>query len=130
MARIKRGMMALKRRHKVLKAVKGFRGARGTSYKAANEALLHSLLYSFRDRRNRKRDFRALWITRINAAARQEGMTYSRLVSGLKKEGVTINRKVLADLAVNDQTAFLRLLALARKHFPDGNVVAGRASGE
>ena len=118
MSRVKRGMMSLKKRHKVLKAVKGFRGARGRNYKAANEALLHSLIYAFRDRRVRKRDFRSLWITRINAAARQEGLTYSRLVSGLKKEGVNINRKVLADLAINDAGAFSKLLALAKKHVP------------
>jgi large subunit ribosomal protein L20 len=118
MARVKRGMMSLKKRRKVLKAVKGFRGARGRNYKAANEALLHSLIYAFRDRRVRKRDFRALWITRINAAARQEGLSYSRLMSGLKKEGLAINRKVLADLAINDQAAFSQLLAIAKKHQP------------
>jgi large subunit ribosomal protein L20 len=118
MARVKRGMMSLKKRRKVLKAVKGFRGARGRTYKAANEALLHSLIYAFRDRRVRKRDFRALWITRINAAARQEGLSYSRLMSGLKKEGLAINRKVLADLAINDQAAFSQLLAIAKKHQP------------
>ena len=118
MARVKRGMMSLKKRRKVLKAVKGFRGARGRNYKAANEALLHSLIYAFRDRRVRKRDFRALWITRINAAARQEGLSYSRLMSGLKKEGLAINRKVLADLALNDQAAFSQLLAIAKKHQP------------
>jgi len=118
MARVKRGMMSLKKRRKVLKAVKGFRGARGRNYKAANEALLHSLIYAFRDRRARKRDFRALWITRINAAARQEGLTYSRLMNGLKKEGLAINRKVLADLAINDQAAFSQLLAIAKKHQP------------
>ena len=118
MARVKRGMMSLNKRRKVLKAAKGFRGARGRSYKAANEALIHSLLYAFRDRRNRKRDFRALWIARINAAARQEGVSYSRLMSALKKEGLAINRKVLADHAVNDQPAFARLLEIARKHEP------------
>lgn len=118
MARVKRGMMSLKKRRKVLKAVKGFRGARGRNYKAANEALLHSLIYAFRDRRARKRDFRALWITRINAAARQEGLSYSRLMNGLKKEGLAINRKVLADLAINDQKAFEKLLAIAKKHQP------------
>ena len=118
MARVKRGMMSLKKRRKVLKAVKGFRGARGRNYKAANEALLHSLIYAFRDRRARKRDFRSLWITRINAAARQEGLSYSRLMSGLKKEGLAINRKVLADLALNDQAAFAQLLAIAKKHTP------------
>lgn len=120
MARVKRGMMSLKKRHKVLKAVKGFRGARGRNYKAANEALLHSLTYAFRDRRVRKRDFRALWITRINAAARSEGMSYSRLMSGLKKEGLTVNRKILADLAMNDAAAFAKLLDIAKKHLPAG----------
>jgi len=118
MARVKRGMSSLKKRRKILKAVKGFRGARGRTYKAANEALLHSLIYAFRDRRVRKRDFRALWITRINAAARQEGLSYSRLMDGLKKEGLAINRKVLADLALNDQAAFAQLLAIAKKHQP------------
>jgi len=120
MARVKRGMMSLKKRRKVLKAVKGFRGARGTNYKAANEALLHSLIYAFRDRRNRKRDFRALWITRINAAARTSGLNYSRLMSGLRKEGLNLNRKMLAELAINDQAAFDRLLEIAKKHLPAG----------
>jgi large subunit ribosomal protein L20 len=118
MARVKRGMMSLKKRRKVLKSVKGFRGARGRNYKAANEALLHSLTYAFRDRRVRKRDFRALWIARINAAARREGVTYSRLMSGLKKAGLPVNRKVLADLAINDQAAFAKLLAVAKEHAP------------
>jgi large subunit ribosomal protein L20 len=118
MARVKRGVIALKKRNKVLKAVKGFRGARGRTYRAANEALLHSLTYAFRDRRRRKRDFRALWITRINAAARAEGLTYSRLVSGLKKEGLALNRKMLADLAMNDEAGFAKLLEIAKKHLP------------
>lgn len=118
MARVKRGVIGIKKRRKILKAVKGFRGARGRNYKAANEALLHSLIYAFRDRRRRKRDFRALWIARINAAARSEGLSYSRLMSGLKKEGLKVNRKILADLAMNDQGAFSRLLEIARKHLP------------
>jgi large subunit ribosomal protein L20 len=121
MARIKRGIMSLKKRRKVLKAAKGFRGARGRTYKAANEALLHSMVYAFRDRRRRKRDFRSLWITRINAAARSEGLTYSRLMSGLKKEGLNVNRKILAELAVNDQSAFSHLLEIAKKHLPAGS---------
>jgi len=120
MSRVKRGVIALKKRNKVLKAVKGFRGARGRTYRAANEALLHSLIYAFRDRRRRKRDFRALWITRINAAARAEGLTYSRLVSGLKKEGLSLNRKMLADLAMNDEAGFAKLLEIAKKHLPAG----------
>jgi len=118
MSRVKRGVIALKKRNKVIKAVKGFRGARGRTYRAANEALLHSLIYAFRDRRRRKRDFRALWITRINAAARAEGLTYSRLVSGLKKEGLTLNRKMLAELAMNDEAGFAKLLEIAKKHLP------------
>jgi large subunit ribosomal protein L20 len=115
MARVKRGMMSLKKRRKVLKAVKGFRGARGRNYKAANEALLHSLIYAFRDRRVRKRDFRSLWISRINAAVRREGLSYSVFMHGLKKSGVSLNRKALADLAVSDQKAFGTLLDLARQ---------------
>jgi len=118
MSRVKRAVIALKKRNKVIKAVKGFRGARGRTYRAANEALLHSLIYAFRDRRRRKRDFRALWITRINAAARAEGLTYSRLVSGLKKEGLTLNRKMLAELAMNDEAGFAKLLEIAKKHLP------------
>ncbi|MDP9024342.1 MAG: 50S ribosomal protein L20, partial [Candidatus Eremiobacteraeota bacterium] len=98
MARIKRGVGKAKHRRKVMKLVKGFRAARSRNYRVANEALLHSLSYAFRDRRVRKRDFRSLWISRINAAARAEGMSYSRLMDGLRKSGITLNRKALADL--------------------------------
>jgi large subunit ribosomal protein L20 len=114
MARIKRGISKIKHRRKLLKRVKGFRAARRRNYRVANEALLHSLAYAFRDRRTRKRNFRVLWITRINAAARREGLTYSRLIAGLKKGGVTLNRKALADLAVSDHAAFDSLLAVAK----------------
>jgi large subunit ribosomal protein L20 len=114
MARIKRAVSGLKHRRRVMKLVKGFRAARRRNYRVANEALLHSLAYAFRDRRVRKRDFRALWIARINAAARAEGMTYSRLIAGLKKGGVAVNRKTLAELAVHDRAAFGRLLTLAK----------------
>ena len=114
MARIKRGVHGLKHRRKVMKLVKGFRAARRRNYRVANEALLHSLAYSYRDRRVRKRDFRSLWIARINAAARAEGLTYSRLIAGLKKSGVVVNRKALADLAVHDQAAFAKLLETAK----------------
>ena len=114
MARIKRGLNKIKHRRKVMKAVKGFRASRGRNYRMANEALLHSLHYAYRDRRVRKRDFRALWIARINAAARREGLTYSRLIAGLKKSGVVVNRKALADLAVHDQAAFAQLLKTAK----------------
>jgi large subunit ribosomal protein L20 len=115
MARIKRGVHGLKHRRKVMKLVKGFRAARRRNYRVANEALLHSLSYAYRDRRVRKRDFRSLWIARINAAARAEGLTYSRLIAGLKKSGVVVNRKALADLAVHDNAAFAQLLATAKK---------------
>ncbi len=114
MARIKRGVQKIKHRRKVMKLVKGFRAARSRNYRVANEALLHSLSYAFRDRRVRKRDFRSLWISRINAAARREGLSYSRLIDGLKKSGVTLNRKALADLAVSDRAAFDSLLAVAK----------------
>ena len=114
MARIKRGVHGIKHRRKVMKLVKGFRAARRRNYRVANEALLHSLAYSYRDRRVRKRDFRSLWIARINAAARAEGLSYSRLIAGLKKSGVVVNRKALADLAVHDQAAFAKLLETAK----------------
>jgi large subunit ribosomal protein L20 len=114
MARIKRGVHKAKNRRKVMKLVKGFRAARRRNYRLANEALLHSLSYAYRDRRVRKRDFRSLWIARINAAARREGLSYSRLIDGLKKSGVTLNRKALADLAVSDRAAFDSLLAVAK----------------
>jgi large subunit ribosomal protein L20 len=114
MARIKRGLNKIKHRRKVMKLVKGFRAARRRNYRVANEALLHSLSYAYRDRRVRKRDFRSLWISRINAAVRREGLSYSRFIDGLKKSGVTLNRKALADLAVRDQAAFDSLLAVAK----------------
>lgn len=115
MARVKRGVSGLKHRRKVMKLVKGFRAARRRNYRVANEALLKSMAYAFRDRRVRKRDFRSLWISRINAAARREGLSYSVFMHGLKKSGVTLNRKALADLAVTDQKTFGVLLNLAKK---------------
>ncbi len=115
MARIKRGVGGTKHRRRVMKLVKGFRAARRRNYRVANEALLKSLAYAFRDRRVRKRDFRSLWISRINAAARREGLSYSLLMHGLKKSGVTLNRKALADLAVTDAKAFGSLLDLAKQ---------------
>ena len=116
MSRVKRGMMSLKKRHKVLKAVKGFRGARGRNYKAANEALLHSLIYAFRDRRVRKREFRRLWIVRINAACRMRGMRYSQLVAGLQRAQVILDRKSLADIAIHDPDTFTKIVDLAKQH--------------
>ncbi len=115
MARVKRGLHGLKHRRKVMKLVKGFRAARRRNYRVANEALLHSLAYAYRDRRVRKRDFRSLWISRINAAARKEGITYSVFMSGLKKSGVTLNRKALAELAISDAAAFRSLLQTAKQ---------------
>ena len=115
MARIKRGLHGLKHRRKVMKLVKGFRAARRRNYRVANEALLHSLAYAYRDRRVRKRDFRALWISRINAAVRKEGLTYSVFISGLKKSGITLNRKALAELAISDAAAFSSLLQTAKQ---------------
>jgi large subunit ribosomal protein L20 len=114
MARIKRGVSGLKHRRKVMKLVKGFRAARRRNYRVANEALLKSLAYAFRDRRVRKRDFRSLWISRINAAVRREGMTYSVFINGLKKSGVTLNRKALSELAIHDSAAFSSLLKMAK----------------
>src|ERR1700730_5433898 len=114
MARIKRGVHGIKHRRKVMKLVKGFRAARRRNYRVANEALLKSLAYAFRDRRVRKRDFRSLWISRINAAVRREGISYSIFMHGLKKSGVNLNRKALAELAINDSKAFGSLLNIAK----------------
>jgi large subunit ribosomal protein L20 len=115
MARIKRGVAGLNKRRKIMKLAKGFRAARRRNYRVANEALLKSLAYAFRDRRVRKRDFRSLWISRINAAVRREGLSYSVFMHGLKKSGVTLNRKALAELAIKDAKAFGSLLSLAKQ---------------
>lgn len=114
MPRVKRGVAAHKRHKKVLKATKGQSGARGRLYKRSNEAMLKSLAYAYRDRRNRKRDMRRLWITRINAASREHGMPYSHFVRGLQAAGVDLNRKMLADMAVTDPKAFSDLVDVAR----------------
>ena len=104
-----------KRKKKVLKQAKGYFGRKHSSYRLANEQLMRSGAYAYRDRRTRKRDFRRLWITRINAAARQEGMSYSQLIHGLDRAGVDVNRKMLADIAVNDPDGFRRFVELARE---------------
>jgi large subunit ribosomal protein L20 len=104
-----------KRRKKVLGRAKGYFGRKHSSYRFANEQVMRSDAYAYRDRRARKRDFRRLWITRINAAARQEGMSYSQLMNGLKKAEVDVNRKMLADIAVNDPDGFRRFVELARE---------------
>jgi len=98
-----------------LKLAKGYYGAKSTKYRIAKQAVMKSLRYAYRDRKAKKRDFRKLWIARINAAARMNGMSYSTFISGLKRNGVAVNRKVLADLAVNDQKAFAELVAIARQ---------------
>jgi large subunit ribosomal protein L20 len=115
MARVSRGSKARLRRKRVLRQVKGFRGARSKLYRTATEVLDHSLSYAYRDRKKRKGDFRRLWITRINAAAREHGMPYNRLMSGLREAGVTVDRKILAHLAVSEPAAFGQLVETARK---------------
>lgn len=110
MARVKRGVSAIKKRRKILKLAKGYFGQKSTNYRVAREAVMKSLSYSYKGRRLRKRDFRRLWITRINAAARMNGISYSVLMNGLKKHNITINRKMLADIAVNDPAAFTKLV--------------------
>ena len=115
MTRVKRSLHARKKRRATLALTKGFRGEASSNYKRAKEALMKADSYAYRDRRNRKRDFRRLWITRINAAARQHGMSYSRLMHGLARAGVELDRKVLADIAVRDADTFRALAETARE---------------
>ena len=115
MPRVKRGVPAHQRHKKVLGFTKGQKGSKHLLYRRANEAHMHSMWYAYRDRRDRKRDFRRLWIVRINAAARLCGTTYNQLISGLSKAGVVIDRKMLADLAINDEGAFARLATIAKE---------------
>ncbi len=112
--RVKRGVTKHRRHKKILKAAKGFRGSRSKLIRPARLAVEKSLVYAYRDRRQRKRQFHRLWITRINAAARQNELSYSRLVHGLKQAGVEVDRKILADLAINDPEAFAELAELAK----------------
>jgi len=114
MPRVKNGVAHHARKKKVMEAAKGARGARSKLYKSAKENVERGMRYAYRDRRKKKGDFRALWITRINAAARLHGLSYSRLMAGLKKAGVEVNRKVLADLAIQDAEAFGKLAEMAR----------------
>lgn len=114
MAKIKGKNVAKNRRRKVLKMAKGYFGSKRTLYKTAHEQVMHSLRYAYRDRKQRKRDFRRLWIQRINAAARLNGMSYSRMINGLNKAGVQVNRKMLADLAVTNPAAFTSLVNTAK----------------
>jgi large subunit ribosomal protein L20 len=114
-SRVKRSIHARKKRRATLERTKGYRGQAKSSYKRAKEALLKADSYAYRDRRNRKRDFRRLWIVRINAAARQEGMSYSQFMHGLKEAGIEVDRKVLADIAVRDPETFRRFAEKARE---------------
>jgi large subunit ribosomal protein L20 len=115
MARIKRAVNAHKKRRKVLKLVKGYWGAKSKQYRTASEQVRRSLRYAYEGRKMRKRDFRRLWIIRINAAARLSGMSYSTFINGLKKKNIEVNRKMLADLAVNDPAAFAQLVEMAKE---------------
>lgn len=115
MPRVKRAVTAKKKRRTVLTRSKGYYGAKSRSYRAAKEQMQHSLQYAYRDRRNKKREIRKLWITRINAAARLNGLSYSVFMNGLKKAGVTLDRKVLSDMAVNDPSAFAQLVEVAKQ---------------
>lgn len=110
MARIKGAVRTRARRKKILKLAKGYRGAKSKLFKTANQAVMKSLVYAYRDRKQRKRDFRQLWIARINAAARMNGISYSRFMNGLKKNGIEINRKMLSEIAVSDPAAFTALV--------------------
>ena len=114
MARVKRGVVARRRHKKILKQAKGYYGARSRVFRVAKQAVIKAQQYAYRDRRNRKRAFRALWISRINAGARANGLSYSRLIAGLKKANVEIDRKVLADLAMNEQQAFAAVVEKAK----------------
>jgi len=116
MPRVKRGVTSRRRHKKVLKLARGYRGARSRTFKAANQAVLKSRFYARRDRRAKKRNFRQLWIARINAAARSNGITYSRLINGLKLAGVGVNRKMLAEIAIHDDKAFSDLVTLAKQN--------------
>ena len=111
MSRVKGGMRTHARHKKILKLAKGYFGAKSKLYRIANQAVMKSLNYAFRDRRQKKREFRRLWIARINAAARINGTSYSRFMNGLKKAGINLNRKILADMAINDATGFAQLVA-------------------
>ncbi len=127
MARVKRAVNAQKKRRTLLETASGYRGQRSRLYRKAKEQVLHSMQYAYRDRRNRKRDFRRLWITRINAAARANGMTYNRLIQGLKLAGIEVDRKILADLAVTDETAFAGIVSVAKKAVADAGSAANAA---
>jgi len=116
MARVKRGVHAAKKRRTVLERASGYRGQRSRLFTKAKEQVTHSMIYAFNDRKDKKGDFRQLWITRINAAARENGMTYNRLIQGLKAAGIEVDRRLLSELATNDPKAFAALVEVAKKH--------------
>ena len=128
MARVKRAVNAQKKRRVVLERASGYRGQRSRLYRKAKEQVTHSLGYAYRDRRARKGDFRRLWIQRINAAARANGMTYNRFIQGLKIAGVEVDRRMLADMAVNDAASFTALVELSRANVPATPVPAADAA--
>lgn len=116
MPRAKSSVVSRNRHRKILKLAKGYRGSRSKLFRVANQAVMKALAYAYRDRRQKKRDFRKLWIARINAATRMNGLSYSRFINGLKKAGVEVNRKMLADLAVSDAKAFTQLVEVAKSN--------------
>jgi len=122
MARVKGGNIHKKRRVKILKQAKGYFGSKHKLYKSAKEQVMHSLKYAYRDRRQNKREMRKLWITRINAACRNNEISYSRFIDGLNKAGITINRKMLSEIAINDETAFANLVSMAKDALAGKNV--------
>ncbi len=130
MARVKRAVHGRKHHRAVLEQARGYYGNKSRSFKSANEQLMHSGQYAYRDRRARKGDFRQLWIQRINAGARQHGMSYSRFVAGLREAGVEVDRKILADLAVNDAAAFASLVEVAKAALQNATADAGAADGD
>ncbi|WP_188151193.1 50S ribosomal protein L20 [Teredinibacter waterburyi] len=115
MARVKRGVVARRSHKKILKAAKGYYGARSRVFRVAKQAVIKAGQYAYRDRRNKKRNFRALWITRINAQSRVEGLSYSRLIAGLKKAEIALDRRVMADIAIHDKPAFAAIVAKAKE---------------
>jgi large subunit ribosomal protein L20 len=129
-ARVKRAVNAHKKRRVTLERASGYRGQRSRLYRKAKEQVTHSLVYSYRDRKAKKGDFRKLWIQRINAAARQQGMTYNRFIQGLKIAGVEVDRKILADLAVNDVPAFNAMVEVARASLPEDVNAPAQAPAE
>lgn len=130
MARVKRAVHSKKHRRSVLEQAQGYYGNKSRSYRAAHEQVMHSLNYAFRDRRARKGEFRRLWVQRVNAACRLNGLSYSRFIAGLNAAGIEVDRKVLADLAVRDEAAFAHLVEAAKASLPAGTAPLAEASAQ